>query len=323
MNMQIKKIIQWLVLIGLFAGAYFVFTNLQEISDWLKLRNYQPPARIVKLADDTTMKDPTRRVFYVNHPELDNKVEFNEHCRQTEQSIILGCYIHNRGIYLLDVKEPRLEGVVEVTAAHEVLHAHYARLSAGERKKVDAMTSEFFKDFKDKRIRQTVENYRKKDPNIVPEELHSILGTEVRNLSPELEKYYTRYFKDRAKIVSYSEDYEQAFVDIESQAAAIESQLQSLKTQIDSNRGRIDAMNAELNAEKARLDALLAAGRTEEYNRSVDGFNSRVASYNALVNQTRQLINDYNALVEKHRSLAIQQQELYDAIDSSSLQEKL
>lgn len=296
--------------------------NIQAITDYLRLRNYDPPARIEKIADVTTMREDTQRIFYVNHPRLSDKVEFNEHCRTTEQSIILGCYVSNRGIFLLDVEEPRLDGVIEVTAAHEVLHAHYDRLSSSEKEKVDQMTSSFFEKVENKRILETVENYRKKDPSIVPNELHSILATEVRDISPELEEYYKKYFNDRLKIVGFSEQYEQAFLDLERQAETIESKINSLKSQIDANRSQVDALSAELNEQKARLDSLLNNDQIEEYNRAVGGFNQRVSRFNSLINQTKQLISQHNDLVEEQHSLVLQQQELNQAIDSGILQGK-
>ena len=298
--------------------------NFQAISDYFRLRNYDPPARIKELADETTMRDDTRRIFYINHPKLSDKAEFNGECRTTEKSIIIGCFVSGKGIFLLDVNEPKLNGVIEVTAAHEVLHAEYERLSESDRAKIDKMTTGFFNEkVSDERIRKTVENYREKDPSVVPNELHSILATEVRDLSPELEEYYRQYFDDRTKIVEFSEQYEQAFIDLEQQANNIESQLSSLKTQIDTNRSQIDALSIELNSEKARLDALLRNNQVEEYNNSVSDFNRRVSSYNSLINQTRQLINQYNDLVAKQHSLVLQQQELNEAIDSNILKEKL
>lgn len=313
------------MLVAVIAAGIFALTNFQSISDYFRLRGYDPPQRVEELANETTMQSDTRRIFYINHPKLSDKAEFNGECRTTEKSIILGCYVSGKGIFLLDVHEPKLNGVVEVTAAHEVLHAQYERLSDSERQKVDKLTTSFFEQkVDDERIKKTVENYREKDPSIVPNELHSILATEVRDLSPELEDYYRQYFSDRKKIVEFSEQYEQAFLDLEKQANSIESQLSNLKTQIDTNRSQIDALSTELNNEKARLDALLSNNQVEEYNNSVSDFNRRVASYNSLINQTRQLINEYNDLVEEQHSLVLQQQELNEAIDSNSiLKEKL
>lgn len=320
--MRTKNAISWILLIVVIALTVITLTRMQEIQDWFALRNYTPPARVSKLADDTTMNDSTKKIFYVNHPELNDKSTFNGHCRTTEQSIVLGCYIENKGIFLLKVEDSRLNGVMEVTAAHEVLHAAYDRLSSEERKKVDKMTADFFATIKDERIKNTVKNYQDKDSSVVPNELHSILGTEVSSLSPELEEYYSRYFKDRKKIAKFSEQYEQAFVELREQVDELDADLNSLKKQIDDNQSELNTKNQQLDSERSNLDQLLSAKKIEEYNSEVGTFNQLVSSYNRLINETKQLINEYNALVEKRNSLATQEQDLVNSIDSTHLTEQ-
>jgi len=320
--MRIANIFRYVLTIGVLMALIFGVINFQAVSDWVRLRNYNPPKRIVQIANETTMNSSTRRVFYVNHPELNDKPSFNGHCRTTEQSIVLGCYIEGKGIYLLDVTDKRLDGVIEVTAAHETLHAEYDRLSNSERKKVDKMTTDFFAGLKNKRIQDTIENYRSQDPSVVPNELHSILGTEVRDLSPELEQYYKKYFNNREKIVEYSENYEQTFVDLRGQIDNYDNQLSSLRQQIDENRGNLESLNSELNSQRNTLDNLLASGEKEEYNQSIPSYNQKVGDYNAMVNETKQLIDKYNLIVDKRNSLATTEQELVKQIDSSQLTEK-
>lgn len=320
--MRIKNTISWIVLIIVIAITVGALIKMQDIYDWVALRNYTPPAKVAKLADDTTMNDYTRKIFYVNHPELNDKQTFNGHCRTTEQSIVLGCYIENKGIFLLDVKDPRLNGVMEVTAAHEALHAAYDRLSSSERAKVDKMTEDFFATIKDERIKNVVKNYQDKDPSVVPNELHSILGTEVIELPAELEQYYAKYFKDRKQIAKFSEQYEQTFVNLRNEVQDLDADLESLKNQIDANQAELDSKNSQIDSERSALDALLSSREIEQYNAKVGSFNRLIGSYNALVNETKQLINQYNSLVEKRNSLAVQEQELVNSIDSTHLTEQ-
>lgn len=303
-----------LLVIGL---SIFGITHRQQILDFLALRNYEPSSRIVGLADETTMTDPMRRVFYIQHPQLDNKDEFRKNCPSTEASIVLGCYIQHKGIFLHDVQDQRLNGVVQVTAAHEALHAEYDRLSSDERKQVDQWTADALSNLKDDRIHKTVEQYRAKDPSVVPNELHSILGTEVRNLPPELETYYSHYFKNRSQVVAYSEKYEQTFVDLTNQVENYDKQLNSLKSHIESNQMEIEGKNNDLEQQKNRLDSLMNSGRTEEYNAAVPVFNAQVNSYNELIAETRGLINEYNSIVEKRNNIATTEQELVEAINSN------
>lgn len=317
--MRLKNVTSLTLFIAVLGGLLFAMANLQAINDWFRLRDYDPPQRIVEIADATTMTDKTRRLFYVNHPELGDKATFNEHCRVNEESIVLGCYINGQGIFLLDVKDERLNGVIEVTAAHEVLHSAYERLSNGEKERVDKMTADFFAGLKNQRIQQTVENYRAREASIVPNELHSILGTEVRDLSPELEEYYKQYFYDRKKVVAYSEQYEQTFTEIREQVDLYDKELMNLKAQIESAQSEIDTTNTALQADRAELDQLLASGDNEEYNDRVPDYNRKVGDYNRLVNHTKQLINTYNSIVEKRNALALVERELVEAIDSTNL----
>lgn len=320
--MRSKSIFSWLVFLAVISAVFLGFQNFQEISDWVRLRNYHPSERVARLADDTTMKSSTRRVFYVNHPELDDKQEFNGHCRTTEQTIVLGCFIERKGIYLLDVKDSRLDGVVEVTAAHETLHAMYDRLSSKEREKVDKMTADFYSHIDNERIKKTVESYRSKDPSVVPNELHSILGTEVRDLSPQLEDYYKRYFSDRSKIVDYSDKYEESFLSIESKAKEYDARLSQLKEQITANETSINSQITALEEKQRELNMLLAADKREEYNQQVPEYNKMVDDYNSLVSTTKGLIDEYNLLLRERNQLVIQQQELYKAIDSNSINKR-
>ncbi len=289
----------------------------QAIEDWWNLRNYVPPPAIASLATADTMNDKGRRLFYVNKPQLDDKQVFNNDCTDSEQTIVLGCYKSNSGIYILTVTEPRLKGVEEVTAAHEMLHAAYDRLSAGERKHIDDLTNQVYSNIKDDRLRATVEQYRQKDPSVVPNELHSILGTEVKDLPPELEAYYSRYFSSRQAIVAMSEQYEQEFTSRKNQINQFDSKLATLKKQIDSYQQSLAAQNQALNAQRGHLDGLQSSNTPPaDYNAQVAKFNSSVVSYNAQVVQLRDLIKQYNDLVSQRNAVASEQRSLVQAIDS-------
>lgn len=290
--------------------------NWQSLYDTARLYNYSPPANIAQLASSTAMNDYGRRLFYVNHPELNDKTSFSGKCDSTEQSIVLGCYINTKGIYIYKVSDPRLKGVQEVTAAHEMLHAAYDRLSKSERENIDALIAATFANLNDQRLKTTIEAYRSKDPSVVPNELHSIMGTEVRKLPPELEQYYTKYFYDRTKVLAYSEAYEGEFTGRKVQIAAYDSQLTSLKNDIDSSEKILTAQTESLSLQRAELDRLLAAKQYSAYNSQVDSFNSVVKRYNALVITTQSNIRQYNEIVNARNAIALEEQDLVKALDS-------
>jgi hypothetical protein len=292
---------------GLLGLMIFGWMQRQAIYDWARLREYVPPPEIAQLAADTTMNDDARHLFYVYHPELNDRAQFSSNCGNTgEQTIVLGCYVSNLGIYLFDVDDPRLQGVEQVTAAHEMLHVAYERLSQDERAEVDKMTETALSSLNDERIKKTVENYRRRDPSIVPNELHSILGTEVRELSPELEKYYKKYFTNRAQIVAFSEKYETVLTERRNKAATLEVQLTGLKAEIELQEKTLNELQDGLKRDRSSVD-------TQE---EVVAYNQRVQSYNSNIRHLNSLIEQYNSLVEEYKKNVVEAQELFKALDS-------
>ena len=216
---------------------------------------------------------------------------------------------------MFDIQDDRLSGVKEVTAAHEVLHAVYDRLSNSEREKVNKMLLVAYEGVTSNRIRESVELYRKQDPNIVNNELHSILGSEVRNLPEELEAYYSQYFSKRTQIVAYSERYEQVFVERRNMVRDYDSQLSSLKKDIESMSEELKKENQELTNLRDQLNSLKVTN-IEEHNQKVPEFNSRVNSYNKATDELTAKINQYNDIVQKRNDIVSEESELMDAMDS-------
>ncbi len=311
-----KKLLKLLLLlspIGLIVAG-FLFRS--DIYDQWRLSQYDPPARIEQIAQTTTMTADGQKRFFVAHPEIDQQTTFNQHCDIKEFSIILGCY-DGRNIYLYDVKDKRLAGIVEVTAAHEMLHAAYDQLSGTQRKKVDDMTNEVYQKLTNARLIATVKNYEKQDSASVPNELHSILATEVRSLPKDLEQYYAQYFSNRAAVVALSEKYEAEFTSRETQVAALDQKLKATKSTIDDNQSRISSLGVELTKNHQELDRLKSANEVSLYNMGVTIFNNQVKSYNALITDTKKLIADYNKMVKERNNLATEVQGLVEAIDST------
>ncbi len=313
------KSASWIFSFLIFGGLVFAWLNRQDLYDWLRLRNYTPAPAIAALATDTKMNDTARRLFYLQYPELNNKADFNSHCRENERTIVLGCYISGgQKIYLLDVTEKRLAGVEQVTAAHELLHAAYDRLDEEEKSNVNRMVTNAFAKLNDQRIRETIAEYKKAGADI-NNELHSILGTEVNKLPQELESYYGRYFTNRAKTVAYSEKYQSEFAKRKAQVAAYDTQLGSLKERIDALQAELGRKENAIDSQKARLDTLLAADDRSAYNALVPAYNGLISSYNAGVEEIRQLIVAYNQILNQRNAIAIEEQELLKALDSRSI----
>lgn len=303
------------VTIILIGAILFTWFAREDIYDWWVLRNYIPPQEVATLANETTMTTHARRIFYVNRPDIAQASQFNQACSQ-ETSIVIGCYIPGKGIYIFNITDQRLAGVKQVTAAHEMLHAAYDRLSLAEQQHINSLTKAEYDKLTSQRIKDNVEKYRSEDPSVVPNELHSILATEVSDLSPELENYYKQYFTNRQAVVSFSNHYEAEFTNRQQQVANFDKQLSDLKSSIDADKSELSLQMNALKAEKSRLDSLISQNRIAEYNNAVPGFNANVGSYNALVRKADSNINTYNQIVQSRNNIAVEMQDLANSIDS-------
>jgi hypothetical protein len=310
-----KTFASFLALIAAVGIVAAVWLNRYNISDYLILRSYNPPSSIVQLAQDDTLNDNGKRLFYVNKPQISDRSAFSSQCKETEQTIVLGCYT-GTNIYIFKVDDPKLNGVEQVTAAHEMLHAAYGRLDTADRKRIDSLVEAAYKRINDPRITALADSYQKQEPGSVPNELHSILATEVKDIGPELEAYYSRYFNDRSKVVEYANNYQKVFEDINQQVEAYDADLALRKAEIDRREADLTTRGQQLQAQKSDLDSLSASGQTRQYNSQVASYNSAVNSYNADIAELKVLVDEYNNLVQARNNLNLQQQNLAKSIDS-------
>ena len=315
-----KTLLTLAILVVCLAAVATVIFERRNILDWYALHNYQAPANVAALATQDTMTLYARKVFYVNHPAIDQKAAFNSECPNNggEQTIVLGCYHSDQaGIFLLNVSDPRLEGVEQVTAAHEMLHAAYDRLSNSERSKIDAMLLDYYhNDLHDSRIINTIAAYKKTEPNDLVNEMHSVFGTEVADLPTGLEQYYKRYFTDRAQITVYAAQYQNEFISRQSEVAADDSELASLKNQIDSDEADLKTEQVQIQNQQSQL-ANERGSDPLAYNAAVPAYNSQVNAYNAEAGTVQSLINQYNLLVTSRNAVALEEDQLANDLSSS------
>ncbi|HVX24044.1 MAG TPA: hypothetical protein VG992_01745 [Candidatus Saccharimonadales bacterium] len=306
-------LIVWLVLLG------WVVMQRQALYDWWKLRNYHAPQAVVKLADEDTMKPYTRHLFYLNKPQLLPTVSsFRKACPENPDTIVLGCYHPGQnGIFIYNVSDPSLAGVQQVTAAHEVLHAVYARLSGSARKTLNSELEDYYQHgLTDERVKAEVKLYQKTEPHSVYDEMSCTFGTEIAQLPAGLERYYEQYFSNRQAIVAYEQQYEREFTTRLNTLNTDDQQLTSLKSRIDSEQTSLEKQLATINSTRTHLNQLLAKGQTASYNAGVDAFNAQVTSYNTGVATLKRDITAYNELVTTRNKVASQLTTLDQALDT-------
>jgi len=314
-----KRVSGYIILLALLAFPFVIYFNAQALTDWWQLRGYTPPPTVTSLAGQDAMTAYSKHVFYVNHPNIESSsVQFRKDCSENEQTIVLGCYHSDqRGIYIYDVQEPRLAGVEQVTAAHEMLHAAYDRLSGKDKSDVDSMLMDYYKTgLQDQRIKDTIDAYKKTEPNDLVNEMHSIFGTEVANLPTPLEKYYEKYFTNRQVVASFAASYQGEFTSRQDQIKADDAQLDQMKSRIDSQENTLNAQLAQINSDRQRLDSLRSSGQVAQYNAGVTPFNAEVRSYNNGVAALRSDIDAYNQLVQARNAIAQELTSLDKALDT-------
>ncbi|QQS19662.1 hypothetical protein IPL85_05335 [Candidatus Saccharibacteria bacterium] len=300
---------------------WLAYIYQQQILDWWKLRGYTPSQEIALVADEAHMSFAGEHLFYVNKPKIVGGTSFATSCPiGGEKTIILGCYRGgDNGIVLYQVTDARLSGVIEVTAAHEMLHAAYDRLSSGERKRIDSLLSAVYDSSSSEgRVRNTVDAYRLTEPTELSNEMHSIFATEIKDLPEELETYYKQYFTNRKAVVALAEKYQSEFTARQEQIKALDTELAGLKSDVNANQIELRRQQSVLASTQRELDTL-RRDDVPGYNARVDGYNQQVRTYNFLLEQTRSLIVRYNDTVEKRNAVALEERELTQALSADTL----
>jgi hypothetical protein len=290
----------------------------QDVEDGIKLLGYQPSPAVARLATTTTMTDTARRLFYVNKPTIETKKLGLNRCSRNEQTIVLGCYVSNQGIFLKSVTDPNLQGVMEVTAAHEMLHVAYDRMSLVEQKQIDSKLQAVLDKLQNPRIIKLIQMYEKNDPRSVNSELHSIFGTELRHLTPELEQYYQNYFTNRLTVVALSERYEGVFTALKDKAKNLSEELTTRKAELERLSEQVKLESQAITSQKGQIQTVISNSPLTDNSFIVADFNNRVNSYNQLVSQLKQQTDIYNQMITEFNSLVIEQKSLLQSLDKKS-----
>lgn len=283
---------------------------------------YNPSSSVVALADRSAMSDDGRFLFYASKPTIASKEQFNVNCQKMiEKTAILGCYT-KRQIYVYDITDSRLDGIREVTAAHEMLHAVYDRLGRAEKNQVDSLIERETTNLTDKKLQERLALYDKTEPGERNNELHSIIATEIKNISPELEKHYSQYFKDRQAVVKLAESYSRVFREIEDEQTRLVAEITELAEHIETT---VTSYKQEVTTLSQAIDRFNDRARTGQFSSqsAFDAERRRLTAEQQLLAPVREQINDdikaYNQ--KKTELLAVNEkaQEIQTSINSTAL----
>lgn len=286
------------------AIAVSILFYRQTIIDQINVWSYKPTAAVSALATRSGMSERGKFYFYASQPQLLPRETFNASCTTYgETSAVLGCYAMQR-IYIFNINDEQLNGIKEVTAAHEMLHAGYARLSDSERVRVNALVEAESNKITDPTFKKLMAEYDKNEPGERANELHSLIGTQISSISPELETYYKNYFTDRAQVVALYKKYETVFSNLQSKQDTLSSELEQLSVQLSSEITQYNQAITQLSNDVTSFNRRAAAG---EFSSQAE-FNaerSRLAARQNTLATTRDgLAVTINTFNEKRQQLA-------------------
>ena len=226
-------------------------------------------------------------------------------------------------IYLYHVESNDLPGVIEVTTAHEMLHAAYQRVPFWEK---DRLNEEIKKAYDklpaDHEIRTSIKSYSDDD---FYDELHSRLGTEVANLSDFLEKHYAAYFQHRQTITDFNQQYHSVF-------QKLNDKLTSLKSEIDAKQATINQQTEVYNNETNALNQLIL-----DFNRRVESgqisgwryqneratLEARINRHEATYQSIQQSIDAINQQITEYNNHVLFENQLMNQINSNAVSNNL
>ncbi|KQM60956.1 hypothetical protein C5E11_11585 [Clavibacter michiganensis] len=288
------------------SGGVYYMANARLIADRQSVADYTPSDNIASLVERADLNDVGTFIFYTSHPELNTANEFNTACGIRPEQFLLGCYT-GETIHLYDVTEERLDGLREVTAAHEMLHAAFDRLDTASQDHLGDLLEKAYEEHgDDPELAERMDAYAVSQPGTRITELHSIIGTEFADLDPELETYYKRYFNDRSVVVDLHASYMKVFSDLEQQTTDLSNQILALADEIESDTATFNADQTQLNTD---IDAFIAKNQAYGYSGDPAGFDADKA---ALIARDSELETRRTAINDKTTRLGDLQQQLRD-----------
>ena len=282
----------------------------QQVIDNVRAWQFTPSSRIVEIRNALKLTSLGKLYFDSSQPAVESADGFNQNCPQSEpNNPVVGCY-SNQLIYVYDVKDNRLDGIEETTAAHELLHAAYERMSDIERDEINTALDKAYKSIKTKELETRMEYYRKNEPGEEYNELHSILGTEFTQIGSTLEAHYAKYFEDRGAVLTWYQNYQSVFVQTT-------KKLDTLAVSINKRTAKVNAKITAFKRDQASLNADIAAFERRRFTSQQefdaeraallsrqDALNARVLPLKNEVAAIEKLRKEYNTVREEYEGLS-------------------
>lgn len=307
---------------GVAWGVAWVIENERHLKDQLVAYQFEAPEEILSYARQAGMSATGELYFKTSLPQIVPVYEFERYCTRNEPGIgVLGCYTLRDGrIYLYDVTDERLVSIEPVVAAHEMLHAAWARISPTEQERLATLLEEGFATLPaDHQLRSRIQSYEDNNPASRIPELYAIIGTEITPVPALLEEHYAIYFDDRSKVVALADELYRVFDTVEAELNTLAQELESKAAEIEGLRFAYEDESGALNAailafnDKAAIPGAFPSRSEFESTRdALIDRQSRLASMRISL-QTK--IDEYNERLEELTRLNSEVSELNQGIN--------
>ena len=290
--------------------------------DEFKAGDYALTGDLSTITNSLKLTDRANLILRAAHPALQEKEDFNRNCNSHSQEIyVLGCYREDQDrLYVYNVNSSEIPGVREVTTAHEMLHAAYHRLLFWEKLDLkDQLQSVYDHLPAGSDLRTSMQNYH---PDEFYDELHSRIGTEVKDLPAPLERYYQRYFTDRQLIVKFNEQYHNVFTELQRQTDRLKESIEAKKQSIENKTKEYQTQKQQLNEVISDFNSRAARGdfsSQSDFNTKRQFIVSRIDTLNREYDQLKQTIEELNSEIAKYNQSIYHNNELIDQINSNSI----
>jgi hypothetical protein len=308
-----------------------------QLFDWL-IKVEPPSPEVAQLALAATMTEEAQQLFYRQTPIIQPKQAFFQSCQEPgksdESQIMLGCYRSSGSsgnIFIQAITDTRFDGLMDVIAAHEMLHvAYHRRLSQSERDWLAPRLKQAAHRVQDRHLLAVLKQYETTDTERYVNELHSHLGTELDDLGDaKLEEYYRRFFSDRHRVVAFAEQSQVALRKLDAQNDQLNGEILSLEANLKtgkeglrtdeltlaSGKQNLDTLRANLNDFRAQVEQAYRQGQgsaalDDQFEQKRLIFNQQVLDYQEQVNQYQGKVDRYNQQVDRYK----QQVSVYNKI---------
>lgn len=291
--------------------------NFFAIYDTISSQGYDPSQQLSELIQNLRLTPKGERIIRGTRAELQNADSFNNSCKRFGENIVLlGCYSSNQ-IFVYNIDDRDLRGVREATLAHELLHAIWARMSAGERDAIKPALDKVYEENEDLqehlRLYESTEYY---------DELHSIVGSQINSdqLPENLRAHYAKYFIDPNVPANYYHQYSDKLIVIEKRIDELVTKIESTKSDVEVRRQKYNLANEKLSEDIADYNSRNSRGLigAEQANIEREALVKRQENLSTEYTNLVNLIADYNVYVEEYNQYVNFTNKVYKSMDSKA-----